>query len=111
MRLNDLIKIRLELSKAKFSNDKSKKEQLAALPWDECIKKVAAEYDGDEEIAAKVCGAIKAQNASSEKFTIPTPDKGESQDDYVSRCMGVIGGEDKPQDQLVAICIATYQNK
>jgi hypothetical protein len=46
-----------------------------------------------------------------EQFIIPQPNKGESQDDYVSRCMGVIGGEDKPQDQLVAMCIATYQNK
>jgi hypothetical protein len=46
-----------------------------------------------------------------ESFVIPTPDPEESQDEYVSRCMGVIGGEDKPQDQLLAICISTYENK
>jgi hypothetical protein len=46
-----------------------------------------------------------------ESFMIPQPTEGETQDEYVSRCMGVIGGEDKPQDQLVAMCIATYENK
>jgi len=46
-----------------------------------------------------------------ESFIVPTPEPNESQNDYVSRCMGVIGGEDKPQDQLLAICISTYENK
>ena len=47
----------------------------------------------------------------SQEFVIPSPKKHESKDDYISRCMGVIGGEDKPQDQLVAMCVATYENK
>ena len=46
-----------------------------------------------------------------ESFIVPTPNPEEGQDEYVSRCMGVIGGEDKPQDQLLAICISTYENK
>lgn len=46
-----------------------------------------------------------------ESFVVPTPNPEEGQDEYVSRCMGVIGGEDKPQDQLLAICISTYENK
>jgi hypothetical protein len=46
-----------------------------------------------------------------ESFIVPTPDPDESQNEYVTRCMGVIGGEDKPQDQLLAICISTYENK
>jgi hypothetical protein len=46
-----------------------------------------------------------------ESFVVPTPNPEEDQDEYVSRCMGVIGGEDKPQDQLLAICISTYENK
>jgi len=46
-----------------------------------------------------------------ESFIVPTPEPNESQNDYVSRCMSVIGGEDKPQDQLLAICVSTYENK
>jgi hypothetical protein len=45
-----------------------------------------------------------------EQFIIPQPKPKETQSDYVGRCMGVIGGENKPQEQLLAICIATYKN-
>ena len=55
--------------------------------------------------------ALRDCYSKVEKFKIPDPNSGESQNDYVSRCMGVIGGEDKPQEQLIAMCIATYENK
>jgi hypothetical protein len=48
---------------------------------------------------------------ASESFVIPQPNKGEGLNDFIGRCMGVIGKENKPQDQLVAICVATYKNK
>lgn len=105
MRIDQLRQIRVEMSKAKFN-----KINLADYPWDQCIADQTEKY-GDEETAKKVCGAIKALYASKENFTIPEPSEGESQDDYVSRCMKEIGGEDKPQDQLVAMCIATYERK
>jgi len=46
-----------------------------------------------------------------ENFIIPQPKPNERQSDYVGRCMHVIGNENKPQEQLIAICIATYKNK
>jgi hypothetical protein len=46
-----------------------------------------------------------------EDFKIPEPKAGESRNEYVSRCMDAIGGENKPHDQLVAICETTYTNK
>ena len=46
-----------------------------------------------------------------EKFIIPVPEKGESQNDYVSRCMDAIGGEYDTPEQGVAVCIATYEKK
>ena len=55
MKLEDLYKIRLDLSSAKISP----KEEMEAYPWDECIADQVARY-GDEETAKKVCGAIKA---------------------------------------------------
>jgi hypothetical protein len=46
-----------------------------------------------------------------EKFIIPVPEKGESQNDYVSRCMDAIGNEYDTPEQGVAVCIATYEKK
>ena len=40
---------------------------------------------------------------------IPVPNKGELQDEYVSRCMGAIGSEYDTNEQAVAICINTYE--
>ena len=38
------------------------------------------------------------------------PKSGESQDEYVGRCVPVLIDEGKDQDQAVAICISTYEN-
>ena len=44
----------------------------------------------------------------AEEFVEPT--SGESQSDYMGRCVPVLIGEGKDQDQAVAICISTYEN-
>jgi hypothetical protein len=44
----------------------------------------------------------------AEKFV--EPESGESESDYMGRCVPVLIGEGKDQDQAVAICISTYQN-
>ena len=38
------------------------------------------------------------------------PSAGESESEYMSRCVPTLIDEGKPQDQAVAICISTYQN-
>ena len=38
------------------------------------------------------------------------PQSGESESDYMGRCVPVLIGEGKDSDQAVAICISTYQN-
>lgn len=43
----------------KIDLSEKKSAELEAYPWDECIADQVARY-GDEETAAKVCGAIKA---------------------------------------------------
>jgi len=40
---------------------------------------------------------------------IPKPSGGETQNDYVGRCMHEIGTEYDTNEQAVAICINTYQ--
>lgn len=48
---------------------------------------------------------------TKQNFVIPTPNDGESRSEYVTRCMDAIGGEDKPREQLLAICETTYTKK
>lgn len=54
MKLEDVLKIKLDLSKANFQ-----KEDMKDYPWEDCIADQMERY-GDEETAKKVCGAIKA---------------------------------------------------
>ncbi len=41
---------------------------------------------------------------------LPTPNPGEERDEFVSRCMKAQEGEDKPQDQKVAICMEQWRS-
>jgi hypothetical protein len=70
MRIDQLIKIRKEM----FENiQPPSKVNLADYPWEQCIADQTERY-GDEETAAKVCGAIKAMYAAKEKMDIePNP--------------------------------------
>jgi len=40
---------------------------------------------------------------------IPSPGKNESQSDFISRCMGAIGGEYDDKKQAVAICHSSWR--
>ncbi len=50
---------------------------------------------------------------------VPTPKKGETQDKFMGRCMGMMttenehkSGKDKrPREQMVAICFSQWKNK
>tara|TARA_R110000868_G_scaffold36605_1_gene129812 strand:- start:79 stop:276 length:198 start_codon:yes stop_codon:yes gene_type:complete len=46
-----------------------------------------------------------------QEFVIPKPTPGESQSEYITRCMDAIGAEDKPRQQLLAICNTSYTKK
>ena len=67
-------------------------------------------WDGYEPIGLKEdgspnCVPIK-ENQKKEKFEIPTPDGGEAEEAYISRCMSAIAGEYDTQDQALAVCYA-----
>lgn len=150
MELNELRKIRVDLSKAQFGaktipHDISE-NNFADYPWDQCIKDQTKAY-GSKSIAEAVCGKIKAENSSkqdmditpnpcekgyepiglkddgsrncvpkkqkhsTEKFKIPNPNAGEKPDDYVKRCMKVIGSEYDTQEQALAVCYAQIEKK
>jgi hypothetical protein len=76
MKIEDLIKIRLELSKADAE-------------------------DSNGELSKIV----------KEGFPIPSPAKGEKKEEYVARCMKAIGGENKSEEQKLAICYAQLEKK
>lgn len=42
---------------------------------------------------------------------MPTPRKDESEADFVSRCIPVLIGEGKSQDEATAICYSMYKEK
>jgi hypothetical protein len=43
-----------------------------------------------------------------EEFVKPSP--GESKDDFIGRCISVVRGEGKPEDQAIAICYSYWEN-
>jgi hypothetical protein len=57
-----------------------------------------------EEIALVLNPAIETEFLYFKKEDFVKPKEGESEDDFIGRCMGVLYGEGKPQDQSYAIC-------
>ena len=55
------------------------------------------------------CVPVEAKKVK-EGFPIPSPEGGEDENAYISRCMGEIGGE-YDQDVALAICYKNYQEK
>jgi hypothetical protein len=84
MKLEELRKIRVDLTKAEFGSKTIPHDinensfdmlngNFADYPWEQCIADQTKAY-GSEEIAKRVCGAIKAENNSKEKMDItPNP--------------------------------------
>ena len=67
-------------------------------------------WEGYEAIGLKEdgspnCVPIK-ENQKKLKFEIPTPEGGEAEEAYISRCMSAIAGEYDTQDQALAVCYA-----
>lgn len=69
MKIEELRKIKIELSNVKPIIDKEDGKfdmmngDFADYPWEQCIADQIKAY-GSEEIAKRVCGAIKAENQS-----------------------------------------------
>jgi hypothetical protein len=83
---------------------------LANYPWEQCIADQIERY-GDEETAKKVCGAIKAMYGSKEAFVIPSPESGEDEQKYISRCISDISAEYDQEGQAYAVCKGKWDGK
>lgn len=42
---------------------------------------------------------------------IPTPNKNETEKDFIARCMSFLADEDRPNEQKVAMCLTSFRNK
>jgi len=102
--LERIVNLKIDLSKV----NKPKEEMIEPNPCWEGYEAIGTKIVDGREVPN--CVPIKEEQ-SKENFTIPPVGEGETKDEYIGRCMGVIGGEDKPQDQLIAICVSTYENK
>lgn len=99
MRLDQLIKIRLETQKI----NKPKKMADGELEnpcWEGYQPVGMKEKDGR---MVPNCVPIKEQQ-SSQKFVIPSPEGGESEQDYIGRCISAIGKEYDVEGQAYAVC-------
>lgn len=107
MRIEELRRIKLELSgfrppvKKKFAEDKIMENPC----WEGYKPYGTKEVDGKE---VPNCVPIEA---SKESFVIPSPESGEKESDYISRCMGAIGSEYDTQEQALAVCYAQLEKK
>ena len=103
MDIHQLRKIRLELTNAQFGENKNKLE-IEPNPCWEGYEPIGLKDDGSPN-----CVPIKEEQ-SKEKFVIPTPESGEEQDKYISRCISSIIDE-YGQEQASGICYSQWENK
>ena len=104
MKLEDLIKIRIELSKAKFAKPNKMEEKVMENPCGE-PGYVAYGTKIKDGVEVPNCIPIKEEQ-SKQKFVIPTPESGEKESDYIGRCMSAISSEYDTQEQALAVCYA-----
>jgi hypothetical protein len=106
MKLEDLYKIRLELSGVKINKPEEKKF-IEPNPCWEGYEAIGLKPDGSPN-----CVPIKEEQSKvvKEGFPIPSPESGEDENTFISRCMKEIGGE-YDQDQALGICYSKLRGK
>jgi hypothetical protein len=100
MNIHDLQRIRLDFSKPQVIN----KMNIEPNPCWEGYEPIGLKDDGSPN-----CVPIKEEQ-SKEKFVIPTPESGEDEQTYISRCIASIYDEYGPE-QSKGICYSQWENK
>jgi len=105
MKLEDLHRIRLELSGVKIN--KPKEMEIEPNPCWDGYEPIGLKDDGSPN-----CVPIKEEQSKVKKegFPIPSPSGDEDEDMFIGRCMKEIGGE-YDQEQALAICYKKYEEK
>lgn len=84
---------------------------MAKLPAYEMVIDDAAESDVEVSFIALVDKPAIEKNFLAFNDDFVKPGENETKDDFVQRCVSVMIGEGKEQDQAVAICNSVWENK
>jgi hypothetical protein len=101
MKLEDIIKLKLNNYEIKLP----KEEMIEPNPCWEGYEAIGLKPDGSPN-----CVPIK-ENQKKEEFVIPTPESGEDEQTYISRCNKELYGEFPDDAQRNAVCYAQWENK
>jgi hypothetical protein len=100
MKLEDIIKLKLNNYEIKLP----KEEMIEPNPCWEGYEAIGLKPDGSPN-----CVPIK-ENQKKEEFVIPSPESGEEQDKYISRCVSSIIDE-YGQEKGLGICYSQWENR
>lgn len=100
MKLEQIIK--LKLNNFKIEVPKEIKADLEDSCWP------GYEAIGTKELDGKTVPNCVEIKASKEKFVIPTRGAGETEEEYISKCMKAIGSEYDTQEQALAVCYSQF---
>ena len=103
MKLEDIIKLKLNNYEIKIP----KEEMIEPNPCWEGYEAIGTKIVDGREVPN--CVLIK-ENQKKEEFVIPSPESGEEQDKYISRCISSIIDE-YGQEQALGICYSTWKKK
>ena len=111
MKLEDLYKIRLELSGVKINKPEEKKFIEPNPCGEEGYVAYGTKIGADgREVPNCIPDPEEMKKVVKEGFPIPSPSSDETESDYMSRCISEISGEYE-HDQSIAICIGKWQEK
>jgi hypothetical protein len=107
MKLEDLYKIRLELSGVKINNPEEKK----FIEPNPCGEEGYVAYgtkigDDGREVPNCIPDPEEMKKVVKEGFPIPSPSGDEDEQTFIGRCMS-----ENPSEQALAICYKKYEEK
>jgi hypothetical protein len=101
MKLEDIIKLKNNNFEVKLP----KEEMIEPNPCWEGYEAIGLKPDGSPN-----CVPIK-ENQKKEEFVIPTPESGEDEQTYISRCNKELYGEFPDDAQRNGVCYAQWEKK
>jgi hypothetical protein len=106
MKLEQIINLKLNNFEIKYPK-KMAEGEMENPCWEGYEPVGMKEKDG---IMVPNCVPVKEEQ-SKQEFVIPTPDGGETEDEYIGRCIGAIGTEYDVEGQAYAVCKGTWDEK
>ena len=92
--------------KANYQTNFAEGEGLENACWPGYVAIGTKELDGK---TVPNCVPEDKVQQSKEAFVIPTPEQGEDEQKYISRCMDAIGSEYDTQEQALAVCYSQLE--